>query len=62
MKKPYWWPTNPYPEDIFVVKREDLKTLVPDELTRTKIAALLGRIFWDMASEMILDAMQAHDL
>ena len=56
-RKPDWWPVNPYPSDIFIGRRDELAALIPDPDQRTKIAGIMGRMFWDIASEMIWNAM-----
>ena len=53
MNKPDWWPENPYPEEIFPMKREKYVEIVPDPDVRTALSGMLGRIFWEIASEMI---------
>lgn len=58
--KPIWWPQNPYPNDIFVMPRSRYAEIVPDPMTRTALSGTLGREFWEIASDMIWDAMQAH--
>jgi len=59
-KKPDWWPTNPYPEDIFVMKRERYAEIVPDPDLRTGLSGCLGRIFWEIASDSIFEAYTNH--
>lgn len=59
MKRPDWWPVNPYPSDIFIGRRDELAKLIPDESTRSKVAGIMGRMFWDIASDMIWDRMVA---
>jgi hypothetical protein len=59
-KKPSWWPKNPYPEDIFPMKRSEYSKIVPDDKTRTALSGCLGRMFWDIASDAILDALKFH--
>jgi len=54
---PEWWPRNPYPEDIFVMKRERYPEIVPDPDLRTGLSGMLGRVFWEVASDAIFDAM-----
>lgn len=60
MKKPDWWPKNPYPEDIFPMKLEEYPEIVKDPRLRTALSGCLGRMFWDIASGTILDAMERH--
>jgi hypothetical protein len=55
--KPEWWPENPYPEDVFVMPQEYFEAIVPSPVLRTGIAGLLGREFWDLASDTIRAAM-----
>jgi hypothetical protein len=61
MEKPNWWPKNPYPADIFIMKRDRYAEIVPDPITRTGLSGMLGREFWDIASDSIWDAMQANE-
>ena len=56
--KPIFWPKNPYPESIFPMPREKYSEVVPDPATRTALSGMLGREFWEIASESILDALQ----
>ena len=58
MAKPEWWPKNPYPESIFPMLREKYSDIVPNPETRTALSGMLGREFWDIASESILSALQ----
>ncbi len=53
--KPFWWPENPYPEDIFPMQRESYATIVPDPMTRTALSGMLGRLFWGIASDSIFE-------
>lgn len=53
MNKPDWWPQNPYPSDIFPMPREKYKEIVPDPDLRTGLSGMLGREFWNIASEAI---------
>ncbi len=52
-QKPDWWPKNPYPQDIFPMPREEYVKIVPDPKIRTALSGMLGRIFWEIASESI---------
>lgn len=58
MAKPEWWPKNPYPESIFVMKIERYPEIVPDPELRTGLSGMLGREFWEIASKSICDALQ----
>lgn len=53
MNKPDWWPQNPYPSDIFPMPREKYEEIVPDPDLRTGLSGMLGREFWNIASEAI---------
>ena len=53
MNKPDWWPQTPYPSDIFPVPREKYEEIVPDPDLRTGLSGMLGREFWNIASEAI---------
>ena len=57
MEKPEFWPPNPYPESIFPMPREKYSEIVPDPNTRTALSGMLGREFWEIASESIWDAL-----
>jgi len=57
MQKPDWWPKCPYPESIFPMPRERYVEIVPDPKLRTALSGMLGREFWDIASETIWEAM-----
>lgn len=54
-EKPSFWPENPYSETIFPMQRERYAEIVPDPDTRTALSGMLGREFWEIASEAILD-------
>lgn len=57
MKKPEWWPKNPYPESVFPMATERYLEIVPDPELRTALSGMLGRQFWDIASEAIWEKM-----
>jgi len=57
-QKPSWWPKNPYPADVFVMPEERYAEIVPDPDIRTGLSGMLGREFWDIASDMIWAAME----
>lgn len=59
-QKPDWWPRNPYPESIFPMLRSEYAEIVPDPHTRTALSGMLGREFWEIASEAIWNAMQEN--
>jgi hypothetical protein len=61
MSKPSWWPSNPYPEDIFPMQRSEYVLIVPDPNTRGALSGCLGRLFWEMASDMIWEAICEHE-
>lgn len=56
MEKPSWWPRNPYPESIFPMNLERYQEIVPDPDLRTALSGCLGRMFWDIASQMIWES------
>ena len=53
---PTWWPENPYPESVFPMTTEEYVKVVPDEDKRIAISGHLGRLFWNLASKLILEA------
>ena len=55
--KPDWWPKNPYPVSVFPMPEERYPEIVPDPKLRTALSGMLGRRFWDVASEAIWAAM-----
>jgi len=55
--KPAWWPDNPYPESMFPMTDDEYVKAIPDPKMRTAISGCLGRLFWDIASESIYNAM-----
>lgn len=59
-EKPNWWPKNPYPESIFPMQRSEYPQVVPDPHMRTALSGMLGRVFWEIASESIWAAFQNH--
>lgn len=60
MNKPDWWPHNPYPETIFPMMAEEYSIVIPDPHLRTALSGMLGREFWNIASESVWDALQNH--
>ena len=60
MDKPDWWPKNPYPEDVFPMKQEDYSKIIPDKYKLAALSGMLGRLFWDIASDMIWDRLKEH--
>jgi len=59
-EKPEWWPENPYPVKIFPMPRSEYADIVPDPHTRTALSGMLGREFWEIASNAIWAALQNH--
>lgn len=57
MQKPDWWPKNPYPTSIFPMPEEQYPKIIPDPGLRTALSGMLGRRFWNIASEAIWAAM-----
>ncbi len=57
MKKPAWWPENPYPKSVFPMQDEEYLKIVPDPHVRTALSGCLGRLFWNIASESIWAAV-----
>ena len=55
-----WWPENPDSEEIFPMTTADYVAFVPDGKQRTALSGCLGRIFWNIASKSIFDAMKDH--
>lgn len=55
--KPDWWPKNPYPISVFPISEDRYPEIVPDPGLRTALSGMLGRRFWDVASEAIWVAM-----
>lgn len=60
MKKPDWWPENPYPKSIFPMQRDKYAEIVPEPNTRTALSGMLGREFWEIASNQILLAYSEY--
>lgn len=58
--KPSYWPENPYPEKIFTMARDKYSKIVPDKPTRTALSEMLGREFWEIASDTIWEAVEAE--
>ena len=59
-KLPDWWPENPYPEDVFTMTSEEYKAVWTDlsPEIQTSVSGYLGRIFWNIASKMIHQALE----
>ena len=62
MNKPTWWPENPYPSDIFVMPRSKYEEIVPDPDVRTALSGMLGKEFWEIASDMIWERLISQAL
>ncbi len=60
IEKPKWWPDNPYPKSVFPMERDKYSEVVPDEKTRTALSGMLGREFWEIASDTIWEAVEAE--
>lgn len=58
--KPAFWPKNPYPEGIFPMHRSEYADVVPDPHLRTALSGMLGREFWEIASDTIWDRLQQY--
>ena len=60
--KPEWWPENPYFESAMgIIKSDaDYAEAIPDPSLRTAISWYLGNRFWNLASDMIFEALQNH--
>ncbi len=59
--KPSYWPECPYPESVFPMTEEEYVQSIPDKKLRTAISGYLGRLFWNLASDAIWNAMQEED-
>ena len=57
---PAWWPTMPYPEEIFPMTLDEYKRAFPDANFRTAISGALMRMGWEVASEMIYNSALDH--
>ena len=55
--KPHWWPECPYPESVFPMTEAEYVLAIPDPKLRTAISGFAGRIFWNLASEAIWEAL-----
>ena len=60
MDKPSWWPENPYPKSVFPMVREVYPQIVPNEKERTALSGMLGREFWNIASEDIWKVVETE--
>ena len=61
MRKPEWFPENPYPESIFPMTDDEYVKAIPDPHLRTAISGFLGRKFWDLAEQAILEAWEEQE-
>ena len=61
MNKPQWWPECPYPESVFPMDISEYEKIVPDPRIRTVLSGCLGRLFWEIASTAIWEAMKDSD-
>jgi hypothetical protein len=59
-ERPWWWPENPYPEDIFPMTIDEYVAAIPDPHLRTAISGCLARFGWRIAETQIWDAWQRH--
>lgn len=53
MKKPKWFPSCPWPKDIWTMTKEEYVKAVPDHNLRTAISGFLMRLGWELAEEDI---------
>lgn len=60
MENPDFWPENPYPKSVFTMPSERYIEVVPDPDIRTGLSGMLGREFWDIASEEIWEAIKYY--
>lgn len=60
MDKPKWWPENPYPKSVFPMERDEYQKIVPDHQRRTALSGMLGREFWDIASNDIWEVVETQ--
>lgn len=58
--RPEWWPTCPYPEDVFPMTDKEYVKAVPDPKLRTAISGFLMREGWRVAEGQVYDAMCEH--
>ena len=59
MKKPKWWPNNPYPKSIFTMTEDEYCNAILRnhyEHIRTRCSGFMARFVWDIASEAIYKA------
>jgi hypothetical protein len=62
LETPEWWPECPYPKSIFPMTIDEYCDAIPDENLRTAISGYLGRIFWELASKSIWEALKENEL
>lgn len=58
MRRPDWWPRNPYAETIFPMPREQYEQMMPDPQQRTALSGMLGCLFWAICSDAIWDRLR----
>ena len=51
-------PSNPYSKDVFPMTIKEYAKLIPDHKLRTAISGCLGRHFWDIAVEAVLESVE----
>ena len=59
-KFPDWWPENLYPVEVFTMTDTEFEAALPDPIMRTRLSGYYGRLFWNIASKSILQAMQTY--
>ena len=58
MIKPDWFPSCPWPEDVWTMTKEEYAKAIPDPKLRTAISGFVMRLGWELAEEEIYKRMK----
>ena len=52
-KRPSWWPSCPWPADVWPMTQEEYVKVIPDPKLRTALSGFLMRTGWELAEKEI---------
>ena len=58
MNRPDWWPSNPYPKNVFTMTTAEYVEAIPNPKLRTRISGFLGCHFWQLADKAFFEALE----
>ena len=60
MKRPSWWPKNPYPESFFPMTVDEYVQKISDRQLRTAVSGCVARWQFEVASDLIQERLYQH--